>query len=140
MEELGKHIYFNANNLARRVSALADRQFKEYGFSGSYAFIVIAVLRNEGLSQKQVSDFFKLAPSTVTRFVDKLVKKGLLERRQQGKEILVTLTGDGVNTAKRLEDDLKILNAEIVDLLGDKYLDTLNRMLDHGIELLEKDK
>jgi DNA-binding MarR family transcriptional regulator len=139
MEELSKHIYFNANNLARRASVLADRQFKEYGFSGSYAFIIIAVQRNEGLSQKQVSDVFKLAPSTVTRFVDKLVKKGLMERSQQGKEILLTLTVDGVNMAIRLEDDLKILDAEIVEKLGDKYLYTLNRMLDHGIQLLEKD-
>lgn len=139
MEKLSKHIYFNANNLARRISAVADQQFKEYGFSGSYAFIVIAVQRNNGLSQKQISDVFKLAPSTVTRFVDKLVKKGLLKRSQQGKEMLLTLTADGVNMATRLEDDLKILDAEIIENLGDKYLDTLNRMLEHGIQLFEKD-
>lgn len=118
---------------------MADQQFKEYGFSGSYAFIVIAVQRNNGLSQKQISDVFKLAPSTVTRFVDKLVKKGLLKRSQQGKEMLLTLTADGVNMATRLEDDLKILDAEIIENLGDKYLDTLNRMLEHGIQLFEKD-
>jgi MarR family transcriptional regulator, organic hydroperoxide resistance regulator len=139
MDELKTHIYFSSNTLARKVSKMADDLFKPYGFSSSYAFLIMEINRTGGLSQKQVSNDFHLAPSTVTRFVDKLVKMGLVEREQQGAEMTLILTEEGVETAKRLEDDLLILKGQLTDAYGEKYLETLNKMLLHGITLLDSE-
>ncbi len=139
MGELTTHIYFASNTLARKISKMADDLFKPYGFSSSYAFLIMEINRTGGLSQKQVSNDFHLAPSTVTRFVDKLVKMGLVERKQQGAEMTLGLTKKGVETAKRLEDDLLILNGQLTDAYGEKYLETLNKMLLHGITLLDSE-
>jgi MarR family transcriptional regulator, organic hydroperoxide resistance regulator len=137
MEDLASHIYFASNTLARKVSKMADDLFKTYGFTSSYAFLIMAISRAENLSQKQISNGFHLAPSTVTRFVDKLVKMELLEREQQGAEVLLRLTEKGADITKRLEDELLVLNGELTDAFGEKYLDTLTKMLLHGVTLLD---
>jgi MarR family transcriptional regulator, organic hydroperoxide resistance regulator len=139
MEELTTHIYFASNTLARKVSKMADDLIKPYGFSSSYAFLMIAISRSESMSQKQISTGFRLAPSTVTRFVDKLVNMELIEREQQGAEVVLLLTKKGIDTAKRLEDELLILNGILTDTFGEKYLETLNKMVLHGITLLDSE-
>ncbi len=138
MDELSLHIYFSANTIARKLSKMADDHFKPFGFTSSYAFMIMAVNRNSGLSQKEVSTLFQLAPSTVTRFVDKLVKMGLMERKQDGKEVMLVLTPKGKEMVKRIEDEFALLNTRISEAWGDKYLDTLNRMARHGIQMLDE--
>lgn len=138
MDDLSSHIYFSANTIARKLSKMADEHFKPFGFTSSYAFLIMAINRNSGLSQKEVSTLFQLAPSTVTRFVDKLVKMGLMERKQDGKEVKLALTSKGDEMAEKIEGQFAILNTEITEAWGEKYLDTLNRMTHHGIQMLDE--
>jgi DNA-binding MarR family transcriptional regulator len=95
MDDLGTHIYVSANTIARQLSKMADDHFKPFGFTSSYAFLMMAVKRNSGLNQKEAGTLFHLAPSTVTRFVNKLVKMELMERNQDGKEVRLALTSKG---------------------------------------------
>lgn len=140
MERLNSHIYIFANTFARKISAIADEHFKTYGFTSSYAFLILAVSRSKDVGQKDIGSKFYLAPSTVTRFVDKMEKMALLDRQQDGKEVRLVLTDEGVKTAQLLEDELLLLNARITELLGEKYHDTLNRMLEHGINIVDQNK
>lgn len=48
--------------------------------SPSHAFLVIRVNEQPGLTQKELADLLKLAPSTVTRFLDDLERKGYIVR------------------------------------------------------------
>lgn len=137
MKQLSSHTYIFANTLARKISGIADEHFKPYGFTSSYAFLILAVSRNENIGQKDIGNEFYLAPSTVTRFVDKMEKMALLEREQDGKEVRLVLTDEGIKIAQLLEDELLLLNARIVELLGRKYHDTLNRMLEYGIGMID---
>ena len=136
MESLSSHIYFSVNTTARQLSKLSDDHFKSYGLTSSYAFMVMAVHRTGTCKQKEICNRFNLAPSTVSRFVDKLIKKDLIERKQDGKEVVLVLTNQGDLLAQKLEDELIVLDAEIKKRLGDKYSHTLNRMLQHGKEML----
>jgi len=138
MDSLSSHTYIFANALARKISVIADEHFKPYGFTSSYAFLILAVSRYKDVGQKDIGTEFYLAPSTVTRFVDKMVKMDLLERQQDGKEVRLVLTNQGQKTAQLLEDELLLLNARISELLGEKYHDTLNRMLKHGINIIDE--
>ena len=65
-------LYFTANSLARRITAMAEEAFGKVGLSPSHAFLVMLVNEQPGISQKELSRALNLAPSTVTRFVDSL--------------------------------------------------------------------
>jgi len=138
MDDLSSHIYFSANTIARKLSKMADNHFKPFGFTSSYAFLMMAVNRNSELSQKEIGSLFQLAPSTITRFVDKLVKMELMERNQEGKEVTLVLTSKGYDLTEKIEDQFALINTKITEALGEKYLDTLNRMAQHGIQMLDE--
>jgi len=139
MEPVSQHIYFSLNTLARLLSRMADDHFKRYGLTTSYAFLILEIQRSDDdIRQKEICDRFHLAPSTMTRFVDKLIKKKLMKRGQDGKEVVLSLTDEGRDLSKKLEDELLVLNASINKIFGEKYCDTLNRMLLHGTRMIEE--
>lgn len=75
-------LYFNINSLTRTVNRIWDNAFAEFDLSPSHAYLLRLVLTNPGLSPKQISLELKLEKSTITRFLDVLVKKGLIRRKK----------------------------------------------------------
>ncbi|MGF1671917.1 MAG: MarR family winged helix-turn-helix transcriptional regulator [Balneolaceae bacterium] len=138
MEDLSGNIYINSNAIARLTSAAADNKIRPFGFTASYAFVIMAVERSPGIGQKEIGSMFHLAPSTVTRFIDKLEKKGLLKRRQNGKSVSVELTQRGKKLAGEIDRSVQDIEKELSDKMGDKYMKTLNQMMQHGIILLSQ--
>ncbi len=138
MEDLSGNIYINSNAIARLTSAAADNKIRPFGFTASYAFVIMAVERRPGIGQKEIGNMFHLAPSTVTRFIDKLEKKGLLKRRQNGKSVSVELTQRGKKLAGEIDRSVQDIEKELSDKMGDKYMKTLNQMMQHGIILLSQ--
>ena len=78
-------LYFTANSLSRVITRMAEEAFQKTGLSPSHAFLIMLVTDNPGIGQKELSEKLRLAPSTVTRFVDALVYKGYLTRMSEGK-------------------------------------------------------
>ncbi|MEW6612024.1 MarR family transcriptional regulator [Thermithiobacillus tepidarius DSM 3134] len=73
-------LYFNLNVLTRTINRIWEEAFQRLGLSPSHAYLLRLVLGEPGITQKRVAQALGLAPSTVTRFVDALAAKGLLER------------------------------------------------------------
>ncbi|MFZ5660159.1 MAG: MarR family winged helix-turn-helix transcriptional regulator [Pseudomonadota bacterium] len=73
-------LYFNLNVLTRTINRIWEEAFQRLGLSPSHAYLLRLVLSEPGITQKRVAQALGLAPSTVTRFVDALAAKGLLER------------------------------------------------------------
>ena len=73
-------IYFNTNALARKLNALWDEGFAEFGLTPSQGYLLRLVLANPGMTQQSISQELQLNKSTVTRFVNQLEKKSLLQR------------------------------------------------------------
>lgn len=130
------HIYLSANTLARQISTLADKRIKPFGISTSYAFLLVTIADSPGIGQKELSDQLNLAPSTLTRFFDKLVSKGYLERGKKGREVIPELTPAGKSLSATLQTELKAIEHDIEMITGPKFLDTLNRMIEHGVRTL----
>ena len=82
-------LYFTASSLARAVTRMADEEFRVAGLSPSHAFLVMVVLDDPGIAQKDLGEALALAPSTITRFVDALSRRGFVERRGDGKSVRV---------------------------------------------------
>jgi MarR family transcriptional regulator, organic hydroperoxide resistance regulator len=88
-------LYFSANSLARVISRMAEEEFRVTGLSPSHAFVMMMVHAHKDIGPKELSDKLHLAPSTVTRFVDHLVQRSLLQREFDGKTARLRCTRKG---------------------------------------------
>ena len=73
-------IYFNTHTLARKLNAIWDQGFAEFDLTPAQGYLLRLVLAQPGLTQQAISQELQLNKSTVTRFVNQLEKKSLLER------------------------------------------------------------
>ena len=131
-------LYFTANSLARAVTRMAEESFRKTGLSPSHAFLLMLVNDHPGITQKELAESLQLAPSTVTRFIDALVYKGLLTRKIEGKASKVSPTGDGQALQASIEAAWKDLHARYAKVLGLREGDALTAMIDAASEKLNR--
>ena len=80
------------------------------GVTTSQAGAILAFPLKDGLTMNELSKAVSLEISTMTRMVDQLVEKGLVERQTDAKDrrvVRVGLTEEGRKLHKRLEDALQ---------------------------------
>ncbi len=113
-------LYFNVNRLARRVNRIWDEAFKPFGLSPSHAYLLRLVLAEPGLTLKAIGEELHLEKSTVSRFVDAMVSKGLVVRA-------VSDSGDAREqkilpsaTARKLHDSLEQAGDTLYQQMGEK--------------------
>ncbi len=82
---LSKCLYFTSNSLARKLSKLAEKAFVPLGLSPSYAFLILLVHENPGITPSALSVELNLDPSTITRLADKMILRSLIEKEKNGK-------------------------------------------------------
>ncbi|PGM50891.1 MarR family transcriptional regulator [Bacillus sp. AFS053548] len=112
-------LYFTANHLARLMNKMAEEEFASLGISPTYAFLLMAVFEKQNITQTELSNILHIAPSTTTRFVEKLEVKKLVERTNQGKLTLVNLTDKGIEIQKDIKVCWKNLYKRYAEILGD---------------------
>lgn len=127
------------NSFSRTLTAYFDDQLSEFGLATSYAELMILMKENEQMSQKEIADFLSLAPSTVTRFVEKLQKKGFVSKTRDGRQVSIQLTKKGVDVADEMETAYEEAVENLRTLVGDKYLDTIEKLLSYGNSELKGD-
>lgn len=121
-------VYFNSNALARAVNRIWEEAFSKYGLSPAHAYVLRYVLVTPGCTQKAIAQALDLSESTVTRFIDALVVKHLLERKtaeQDRRESLVNPTEQGLALRDGLEATGQALYKEMQEMLGASRLDDL---------------
>jgi len=96
-------LFFTANSLARDISRMGEEEFAGIGMTPSYAFLLLLAINSPGISQKEISAGMNMAPSTVSRFIDSLVKRGLLKKEVQGRTTSIYPTERG----EQLEDTIR---------------------------------
>jgi DNA-binding MarR family transcriptional regulator len=111
-------LYFTANSLARSITRLAEEAFKPTGLSPSHAFVLMGAASTPGIGPGDLALKLALAPSTVTRFVDALVAKGLLTRTAEGRAARLAATPAGLALLKGVEQSWKRLHKAYSDVLG----------------------
>lgn len=78
-------IYFNLTTLTRKISKIWQEEFERLGLSPSHGYLLFAIAETPDTTQKALSKVMELDASTITRFVDTLVHKGLIEKSSRGK-------------------------------------------------------
>lgn len=119
-------LYFNINHLAWVVNRKWDETFKEYGLSTAHAYLLRVVLTRPGLTQKEIGDILLLDKSTITRFVNALEKKKLIERSTppdaDAREQRIVPTPAALELHASLEQSGQQLYEEMQQKLGDTDL------------------
>jgi len=119
-------LYFNLNELTRKINRIWDAAFAEFGLSPSHAYLLRLVLANPGLSQKDIAGELKLEKSTITRFINALVKQNLLVRNKSGRDTSILPTDE----AKFLEIMLNNKGDELYKRMGEELgQDNLKRLV-----------
>lgn len=115
-----KDIVESIRRLVRAENLDSRKMSKEFGLTGPQSLVLRLLVKNGALSSADLSRQMYVTPSNITGIIDRLEKKGLVERiRKQGdrRVALITLTESGQKLGKNIPDPIekKFIN-ELADL------------------------
>lgn len=131
-------LYFTANSLARTITKMAEEEFGKLGMTPSHAFLLMVAVNDPGVSQKDLAEKLHLAQSTVSRFVDSLVVKGIVEKRVSGKVASVYPTDKGKSMYDSLFSAWGDLYKRYSNVLGEEEGKELTRLSAEAHKKLEE--
>lgn len=129
-------LFFTAGSLSRAVTRMAEDAFRPTGLGPSQAFLLLLSADRPGSRQKELGEGLHLAPSTVTRMVDSLVRDGLLEREVTGREALVKPTAAGRRLVPKLRRAWRSLYDRYSEILGEDAGAELTRLAGDAADAL----
>jgi len=130
-------LFFSLNALSRSVSRMAEEEFSQTGMAPSYAFLLMAINDKPGIVAGNLAEMLMLAPSTVTRLVEKMEYKGYLERVPEGKFTRIFPTRKALTLNIQIKQAWKNLISRYSRILGDKRSQHLTVELYQAIKLIE---
>lgn len=130
---LSNNIYFLSNALARKLSSQADETFAKFGLSSSHALILLLVSQNPEIQPSSLAAKLYLKPSTVTRLVQKLERRQLVQRSSEGRSTLIVCTSDGFEVVNQIKEQWQILVSEVSEELGERYVEVLSEMISNAL-------
>ncbi len=86
---------FNAKQLERQLSVIAEEEFKAIGMHHSYGYMLTAIASKEYIKTKEIATILGLKSSTVTRMVAKLENDGLVKKGSENSKVDISLTTKG---------------------------------------------
>lgn len=130
-------LYFTANALARSITRIAEESFAPVGLNPSQAFMVMLAVETPGVSSSTLAGQLNLAPSTVTRLVDKLILKGLLRRRAAGKCSFIDPTPAAERLVPEIRRAWENLHQAYVAVLGEAAGEELSHKCLMAVKFLD---
>ncbi|MBB6672068.1 MarR family winged helix-turn-helix transcriptional regulator [Cohnella nanjingensis] len=135
---LSSCMFFTANRLGRAITKIAEEEFAPTGLTPMYGYLIRLVNSAPGITQKELSEKLSIAPSTLTRFIDKLETKQLVERKVHGKTVLVYPMPKGQALEGEIRNASKRLKARYEAVLGEEFATRMSMDLISTSEHLEK--
>lgn len=120
-------LYFNSNKLVRKINHIWESAYAEVGLSAAHAYLLRAVLKQPDCRLGKLAVELSLAPSTVSRFVDALVAKELLEKYkgEDGRQYIVRPSSKALEIKDRLEAIGDGLYRQMCQAMGSAALEDL---------------
>lgn len=138
-EVLCECLYFSCNKLTRTLGKIADEEFNITGLSPTYAFLISIVNEREGISQKEIGEVLHITASTTTRFIDKLENKGLLSRKNEGKNSFIYLTDKGLELQSKINRAWRNLHLKCLGALGEDEYNNLTKVINQACENIDEE-
>ena len=119
-EPLIQDIVYAIHRLVKAVSLDSQQMSREFGLTGPQSWVLRNLVRKGPLSSAQLSRRSYATPANITGIIDRLEKKGLVERiRKRGdrRVALITLTEAGLELGENLPDPIeKRIISKLADL------------------------
>lgn len=126
------------NTFSRNLTAFFDAKLEKFGLATSYIELMILLYQKDDFSQKELAENLSLAPSTITRFIDKLEKKGYVKKERKGRAAHVSLTKKGRKTSQEMEFAYQSAVDGLKEIVGEKFVITVGKLLDFGNGVLKE--
>jgi DNA-binding MarR family transcriptional regulator len=88
---LAQQTELQLNAIQRSMRQRLQAEFARGNLTGPQRLVMAQLVRTQGLSLKQLSQAVSLAHSTVSGIVDRLVKQGLIDRKEHPTDRRITL-------------------------------------------------
>lgn len=111
-------LFFNCNTFSRQLVKLAENEFRDLNLSPAHATLLLLVFDSPGITPKVLSEDLELNPSTITRFIDALVKKKFVAKQNRGKSISIHPTSEGLAIRGHVAQAYKNLVFKYSQILG----------------------
>lgn len=118
-------MYFVSARLHRVLERMAEDRFSATGLPPSHAFLLMTVEDSPGITAGELARALHLAPSTLTRFLDRLEEKGLVRRSREGRQASVEPTAKGRRLRPALDAGWEELWRDYTAILGKVASDAL---------------
>ena len=111
-----------------------NQEFKEHGATEPQ-FNVLRTLKaanGKPITVQQLLDKMVQRSSNITRIVDKLIAKGLVERKEcpsNRRKMDITITKEGAAFLKKLDKKVAAFNKPLMENLNEKELKTLKKLI-----------
>lgn len=133
-------LYFNSNALARTVTRIWADAYKPFDLSPPHAFALRMVLAKPGIMPSELAEGLHLSRSTVTRFLDSLEKRQMIERYlgdEDGRELQIYPTKAAQRIHQQLDDTGRALSKRMAELFGKDDLSSTVAQMREFQSLLE---
>jgi DNA-binding MarR family transcriptional regulator len=118
--------------LGRRLSYVLDRRLVRHGYNHTQAAMILALTKHPGLTAQDLARPAWVEPSSVTRALQALERRGLVARKAHptdGRAMVLHLTERGKEEANLIVDLLKSISAVIERDLGPAEVDAVRHAL-----------
>lgn len=133
---LQENLFFLTGALSRALTKEADDVFATLGLASSHALIVLLVHENPGIQPSQLAEKLYLKPSTITRLVQKLERRKLVDKSSEGRATKIVCTNKGNEIAQEIREKWNNLMDRKRDRLGDRYVEVLSEMIANAINAI----
>jgi MarR family transcriptional regulator for hemolysin len=135
--KLNECIYFLTTRLSRELKKVFDRKLERLGLTSAMWCVLMVIVENKEINQKEISEYLSIETPTVTKILDNLAKRDYIQRlpdesdrrafkvvlTQKGNEVKEELTTLGECFMATVKRDLTEEEKEIVKkLLNKLYL------------------
>jgi DNA-binding MarR family transcriptional regulator len=127
--------------LGPRLSKLVRRQVRPAAGLSMPQFITLRALRHGPKSASALAQIFGVSRPTITRMVDGLAKKGLVERHQDPDDrrlAIISLTAQGRDLQESTESAAARFLADLLAQLPDERLGQLDAAVTDLVDLLDR--
>ena len=139
-EMLIKEVVGAIRKFVRVVSTDTYKMSREYGLTGPQCVVIRTLAAEGSLSSASLSRRLYVTPANITGIIDRLEKKGLVERNRKDGDrrvALITLTQSGNKMSKTLPDPIETkFIAELGDL-GPEHIRILSLVMNQILHLID---
>ncbi len=131
------NLFFLTGALSRKLTNQADETFATVGLSSSHALLLWLIYDNPNTQPSELANQMQLKPSTITRLVQKLERRNLVEKQSEGRAKSIICTSDGEQLAIDIQDKWQNLIQMKKDKLGDRYVEVLSEMIANALDKMD---